>query len=39
MQTTTSIKTLALIGALSLCGGAAFADKPRRDGRRRDQGR
>lgn len=26
MQTTTSIKTLALIGALSLFGGAAFAD-------------
>ena len=26
MQTTTSIKTLALIGALSLFGGAAFAE-------------
>ena len=26
MQTTTSIKTLALIGALSLFGSAAFAD-------------
>ena len=26
MQTTTSIKTLAIIGALSLLSGAAFAD-------------